>query len=150
MADLTVLISPTPLPKTNSFGRFSRRHDSPVSRPIMVTVEMVDNSSSAPSSPTNHDYNKALLSPPRNTFKAKPKVNPSLPVRPASAPPQRTSFGFDLGGPGDPTTSSRALPDRRRLSSFSITNTKGGELLRPAPPLCKSSVNLKCLFSLIK
>lgn len=146
MADLTVLISPTPLPKTNSFGRFTRRHDSPVSRPIMVTVEMVDNSSSAPSSPTNHDFNKALLSPPRNTFKAKP----SLPVRSASAPPQRTSFGFDLGGPGDPTTSSRALPDRRRFSEFSITNTKGGELLRPAPPLCKSPVHLKCLFSLIK
>jgi hypothetical protein len=141
MADLTVLISPTPLPKSNSFGQFTRSNDSPVSRPIMVTLEMVDNSTdnstSAPSSPINRNFNQALLSPPRNTFKSRPKNHLSSPRRPASAPPQRTSFGDDLGGIEDSTRSSRTLVERKILSSFASTNTKGGELIRPAPPLCE-------------
>ena len=137
MADLTVLISPTPLPKSNSFGRFTRSNDSPVSRPIMVTLEMVDNSTSAPSSPINRNFNQALLSPPRNTFKSRPKNHLSSPRRPASAPPQRTSFGDDLSGIEDSTGSSRTLLERKILSSFASTNTKGGELIRPAPPLCE-------------
>ncbi|KIM87921.1 hypothetical protein PILCRDRAFT_3635 [Piloderma croceum F 1598] len=133
MADLTVLISPTPLPKTHSLGRFTRRDVSPVSPPIMVTLEMADTPSSAPSSPTNRNFNEELLSPPRNTFKSRPKSHPSIPRRPASAPPQRTSFSLDL--PEDSSRSSRAIFERRRLSSFSSSNTRGGELIRPAPPL---------------
>jgi hypothetical protein len=138
MADLTVLISPTPLPKTHSLGRFTRRDVSPVSPPIMVTLEMADTPSSAPSSPTNRNFNEELLSPPRNTFKSRPKSHPSVPRRPASAPPQRTSFSLDL--PEDSSRSSRAIFERRRLSSFSSSNTRGGELIRPAPPLCECFV----------
>lgn len=136
MADLTVLISPTPLypPMKTNFGRFARRVDSPVSRPIMVTLEMAaDISSSAPSSPTTHD--SALLSPPRNTFKSRPKISRSLPPRPVSAPPGSTSFSRDSE---DPDKISRAFFDRRKVSSFGTSNTTGGELIRPAPPLCES------------
>lgn len=151
MADLTVLISPTPLPKTNSFGRFTRR-DSPVSRPIMVTLQMADtdtnpSSSSAPSSPTKRNFNEALLSPPRNTFKSRPRPHPgSLPPRPASAPPQRTRSSFDPTDPEVPTEGSRKLfaIERRKISSFSSSNTKSGELIRPAPPLCELFLSFAC------
>jgi hypothetical protein len=100
---------------------------------------MADTSSSAPSSPTNRNFNEAFLSPPRNTFKSRPKSHPSVPRRPASAPPQRTSFSLDI--PEDPT---QALFERRRLSSFAITNTRGGELVRPPPPLCEYFYSNNC------
>ena len=87
----------------------------------------------------------ALLSPPRNTFKSRIQsqnvVNSLLPPRPVSAPPQSTSFSFDSSGSEDPAKNSRALFDRRKLSSFASTNTRGGELIRPAPPLCEYTIS---------
>ena len=166
MADLTVLIAPQPLPRTTTFSRFTRRAPSPVSRPIMVTLQLAADepssssstgSSSLPSSPTQKTSalpDSSLLSPPRNTFKARPRPHlprshthpgppAEIPVRPASAPPTETEF--------------RRVPDftpqteleiyrniKRRtgsLSTFAASNTHNGELVRPAPPLCKHSLH---------
>lgn len=161
MADLTVLISPSPIyphPKPAGFGRFSRRYDSPVSRPIMVTLEMAaDTSSSAPTSPTSSTpsplRNDALLSPPRNTFKRPKKAQQALPPRPVSAPPQRTTFNLDKADNKEdltPPKSSRGLFERRRLSSFAHTSSaKAGELIRPAPPLCENSLLIHLRLALI-
>lgn len=142
MADLTVLISPNPLPplKSSAFGRFTKRNESPVSRPIMVTLEMADSgSTSAPSSPTDTQVkDHALLSPPRNTWKSRPKIQrPDLPPRPRSAPPERLTFNVDLETPAlveEPLKTS--LFERRRISSFN-TSTKADHLSLPAPPLCE-------------
>ncbi|KZP22954.1 hypothetical protein FIBSPDRAFT_1043297 [Athelia psychrophila] len=43
MADLNVLITPHPLPRTTIFGRFTHRARSPASRPIMVTLQVLFN-----------------------------------------------------------------------------------------------------------
>ena len=139
MADLTVLISPNPLPAfgPSAFGRFTKRYESPVSRPIMVTLEMADSSTSAPSSPTDSRVkDHSLLSPPRNTWKSRPRVQrPALLPRSRSAPPERLSF--DPDGPGiveEPHKTS--LFERRRISS-SFNNSEVDHLSLPAPPLCE-------------
>ena len=141
MADLTILISPNPLPplKSSAFGRFTKHHESPVSRPIMVTLAMADDSStSAPSSPTYRQVtDHTLLSPPRNTWKSQPRVQrPDLPPRPRSAPPERLTFKLDLDIPAVVEPYTTSLFDRRRTPSFN-SSAKGDHLSLPAPPLCK-------------
>lgn len=181
MADLTVLIAPQPLPRTTTFGRFTRRAPSPASRPIMVTLQPAaddphSESSSVPSSPVSKkgtllEHNNSLLSPPRNTWK-RPKPRPpprhihttptayihpdphaqgllqepkstdtELPPRPASAPPLQRKFQLADIEPQTPQELDMYYGrDRKRRSSilaeFAAASTRGGELLRPAPPLC--------------
>ncbi|KAF7986929.1 hypothetical protein HWV62_12727 [Athelia sp. TMB] len=158
MADLTVLIAPQPLPRTTTFSRFTRRAPSPVSRPIMVTLELAADepstgTSSLPSSPTQKtsalpELDNGLLSPPRNTFKARPRPRlprphthsepAETPVRPASAPPTETLFR--RVPEFTPQTELEIYRNVKRrtgsLSTFAAgSNTRGGELLRPPPPL---------------
>ncbi|KZP23134.1 hypothetical protein FIBSPDRAFT_889783 [Athelia psychrophila] len=187
MADLTVLIAPQPLPRTTTFGRFTRRVPSPASRPIMVTLQLAADepsssstgSSSAPSPiSTNTEFDRGLLSPPRNTWKARQKPRPRpahihtptpyihpnphshilekerdlqesrLPPRPASAPPLERKFRLadiepqtqaelDHFKQFDAHRDSCRTPKRRAsiVSTFASPNTRGGELVRPAPPL---------------
>ena len=150
MTDLTVLVSPIPIyPEQNEFifGRSLR----PLT-PIMVTLESeIDQEAdqeeisqfnhkvppTTPNrrvrSPTTVDNN--LLSPPVNTWRSRPRHRPS---RSQSAPPERRS---------PPATSQdssaivlgRALKRSSTPTLLSRSITRGGELVRPAPPLCMSS-----------
>jgi hypothetical protein len=137
MTDLTVLFPPStlyvPQPRSPTF-HFPRPLGNDVSHsttPIMVTLEVAPKPPSAPTSPTGPRDNH-LLSPPVNTWKSRPPRQ-----RPASAPPAKTSFDLipdqklaDLSGiPPRPI-----FTNRRRNSSFSTT-TRGGEPIRPPPPL---------------
>ena len=142
MADLTVLISPNPLPvlRSSAFGRFTKHYEPPVSRPIMVTLEMADGgSTSAPSSPIDIQVkDRTLLSPPRNTWKSRPKVQrPALPPRPRSAPPERLSFKVDLDGSAVVEEPFKTSLFERRISSPFISTVKVDHLSLPAPPLCE-------------
>src|SRR5262245_41725436 len=133
MADLTVLVSPSPLyvpqPTPITFTFAGRKRHSAVSRPVtpMITLESTHNRS--PSEPSSKD--QSLLSPPINTWKSRPKTFP--PARPLSAPPSRTKF--DVGAedrlPDFPSTSPRPIfAARRRGSSFS-SSSGVRELIRP-------------------
>lgn len=145
MTDLTVLLPPStlyvPQPRHPAF-QFARPLGNNVSRSstsIMVTLEVAPKSPSAPSSPTEPKDNH-LLSPPVNTWKSRPQR-----PRPASAPPIKTSF--DLGADQKLVDLSGIPPrpiftNRRRNSSFS-TSTRGGELIRPPPPLRESASTLQ-------
>lgn len=144
MADLTVLVSPTPLYPQQKPSGFSFVRRSPnvhaVSRPvtpIMITLETAKTPSSAPSSPVSRD--DSLLSPPINTWKSRPRHIQAAP-RAASAPPSKHSFDLEA----DQTEESLRLARgafRRRIQSFTAT-TKGGELIRPPPPLRELSPQL--------
>ncbi|KAF9235712.1 hypothetical protein BU15DRAFT_51051 [Melanogaster broomeanus] len=135
MSDLTVLVSPTPIyPPQHSLGfNFARRsqNDLTTSRPapVMVTLESVD-PDDAPSSPVAvRTLNDALLSPPRNTFKATSSPR-QVPRRPSSAPPIRSPSSVSDSQSVAPP---RVNASRRLFSSFTSTNRS--ELSRPPPPL---------------
>ncbi|KAF9219058.1 hypothetical protein BS17DRAFT_718703 [Gyrodon lividus] len=137
MSDLTVLVSPTPLyPRQHSlafnFARRSQNDLTTTSRPVMVTLERMD-PDEVPSSPVQvHALNTALLSPPKNTFKAT-RSPPQVPQpRPSSAPPLLTPSVTSTSD-SEPLTPPRANFSRRVFSSFAPTNK--GELSRPPPPL---------------
>ncbi|KAF8840275.1 hypothetical protein BDN67DRAFT_878269, partial [Paxillus ammoniavirescens] len=137
MSDLTVLVSPTPLyPRqhslTFSFASQSQ-NDLTTTRPVMVTLESVD-SDEEPSSPVQvRALNDALLSPPRNTFKAARTSPGRPPQRPSSAPPlcAPPSTG-PISDPESVTPPSRSFSGRV-FSSFAPTDRS--ELSRPPPPL---------------
>ncbi|KIK94616.1 hypothetical protein PAXRUDRAFT_782392 [Paxillus rubicundulus Ve08.2h10] len=135
MSDLTVLVSPTPLyPRqhslTFSFARQSQ-NDLTTTRPVMVTLESVD-SDEEPSSPVQvRALNEALLSPPRNTFKAARTSSARSPQRP-SVPPLRVPSSTGISDPESVAPPSRKISGRV-FSSFAPTNRS--ELSRPPPPL---------------
>lgn len=156
MTDLTVLVSPVPLyPAMKKGFTFGRR--SPVSHPVMVTLETeiepeeseADKNDSA-SSPTFRVIDSGLLSPPRNTWTSRRPRPRHRPTRSQSAPPERTNFtefqenadqhpdvpsylGIDLLHPDTaPLPQQSSLPP---APSPLTPTTRGGELLRPPPPL---------------
>ena len=171
MTDLTVLVSPIPLyPETNEFI-FGRRSLRPLT-PIMVTLEAevdeeADQDSDAskvksefndpdfttpPTTPkrrtrTPSTVDSNLLSPPVNTWRARPRHRPS---RSQSAPPDRRSppspssqdlriLDFNnLEGDSSAITLGRALKRSSTPTLLSRSITRGGELVRPPPPLCMS------------
>jgi hypothetical protein len=156
MTDLTVLVSPIPVyPESKEFI-FGRRSLRPLT-PIMVTLETeageeddqeADQEASKVNSPINDkDFitppttpkrctrtpatvDSNLLSPPVNTWRSRPRHRPS---RSQSAPPPPTtsqdSYAIALG---------RALKRSSTPNILSRTITRGGELVRPPPPLCMS------------
>ncbi|KAF8811352.1 hypothetical protein BYT27DRAFT_7089630 [Phlegmacium glaucopus] len=164
MTDLTVLVSPIPLyPETKDFT-FGRRSSRPLT-PIMVTLESeIDEEASASASkakspvndmdfinppalpqrrtrsPTIVDSN--LLSPPTNTWRSRPRHRPT---RSQSAPPERRPLPAasqedrppefsNLEGDSSPFVLGRALK-RSSTPTLSRPITRGGELVRPPPPL---------------
>ena len=163
MTDLTVLVSPIPIyPETNEFT-FGRRPVRPLT-PIMVTLETeideeADQQASNAKSPINNmefitppttpkrpirtptTVDSNLLSPPVNTWRSRPRHRPS---RSQSAPPERRPpvpsqdvriLGFNnLEG----ESSTIALGRTLKRSSTPTFLTRGGELVRPPPPLCMS------------
>ena len=154
MTDLTVLVSPIPIhPESNEFI-FGRRSLRPLT-PIMVTLETeideeadeeaskvnspIDDKDfiSPPSTPKRRiqtPVDSNLLSPPVNTWRSRPRHRPS---RSQSAPPERRSppatsqdsYAIALG---------RALKRGSTPTLLSRSITRGGELVRPPPPLCMS------------
>jgi hypothetical protein len=139
MADLTVLIAPTPryIPPEKPYAfRFSKR---PISRPvtpIMVTLE-ADKSSSEESSPTStvHSTDEQLLSPPRNTWKSRsPSQQRSTPLRPSSAPPMKMTFDSVETNEVYPLSKNYAS---RRQSAPVLFPPRNRELLLPPPPLLR-------------
>jgi len=169
MTDLTVLVSPLPLyPDTKDFT-FGRRTSRPLSKPIMVTLEteideaeadqrnpqvQVDTDFTSPRSPprrsrTPRVVDSNLLSPPVNTWKSRPRHRPT---RSQSAPPERRTPVSDVHedekGPESTTFNHEALGfvprnPTRSFTAFTIDRqtTRGGELVRPPPPL------RKCIFT---
>ncbi|KAH7886472.1 hypothetical protein F5I97DRAFT_1806994 [Phlebopus sp. FC_14] len=131
MSDITVLVLPTTPPR-HSFGfNFARRSQNDLTqtahRPVMITLERVDSGDVPPSPVDARTLNEALLSPPKNTFKAA-RFPLQVPKRSASEPPHtsltRTS---DASNPQKRTFTDRYSP--------SVASTHRGELLRPPPPL---------------
>lgn len=131
MADVTVLVSPTPLyPRPQSALGFSlnlaRRSQPELASPVMVTLETAD-PSTAPSSPVEvRTFDEALLLPPKRSFRG--HRNQSSSSRSQSAPPEQVSFSEPV-----------KAPTRHVFSTFPTTSTYTRELPRPAPPLCESS-----------
>ena len=168
MTDLTVLLSPMPIyPETNefTFGRRPVRTLTPIMVTLETEIdEEADQEASMAKSPTNDmDFitppttpkrhittpttvDSNLLSPPVNTWRSRPRHRPS---RSQSAPPERRSppapsqdvriLEFNnLEGDSSPIALGRAL---KRSSTPTLLNrpiTRGGELVRPPPPLCMS------------
>ncbi|KDR71658.1 hypothetical protein GALMADRAFT_143905 [Galerina marginata CBS 339.88] len=166
MTDLTVLVSPIPLyPDTGNFS-FGRRSTHPLARPIMVTLETeidqeADREKPNVVSPVDEDFveqptspprrsrtprivDSNLLSPPINTWKARPRHRPT---RSQSAPPERRAV---FPAPEDEKTPESAsfnqeqlgfVPrnPKRSFTSFTANRqtTQGGELVRPPPPLLR-------------
>lgn len=174
MTDLTVLVSPIPLyPETKEFT-FGRRPVRPLT-PIMVTLEReidqaADEGASKPKSPVGDmDFinppvlpkrrvrtptivDTHLLSPPANTWRSKPRHRPT---RSQSAPPERRSppaasqedrlLQFS-NLEGDLSAISVGLTIKRSsTATLSRPITRGGELVRPPPPLC-TSCHIHLLF----
>ena len=171
MTDLTVLVSPIPIyPETNEFT-FGRRSVRPLT-PIMVTLETeideeADQEAAKDKSPTNDmDFitppttpksirtpttvDSNLLSPPVNTWRSRPRHRPS---RSQSAPPERRSppappqdvriLEFNnLEGDSSTIALGRALKRSSTPTLLSRPITRGGELVRPPPPLCMSSCHV--------
>ncbi|KAJ7472057.1 hypothetical protein FB451DRAFT_1367900 [Mycena latifolia] len=163
MTDLTVLVSPIPLyPAPGSGSPFaslaSRRNRSP--SPIMVTLESeplpeTHESAARTAGPSSY-IDPGLLSPPINTGKApRPRSRAEdfrprhRPTRSQSAPPAQTTF---VMAPGPPSPSASVdnfnlavrKPIRRSFTSgYSYVaegmTMRGGELVRPPPPLRSSS-----------
>lgn len=146
MADLTVLIAPTvlysqPRAATSGFS-FPRpgRSKTPVSRPrsIMVTLEKAGPSSSPTESDLVSSPDQSLLSPPINTWKsAQRQRTRHRPTRSQSAPPSRTYFERPDSHIDSPPLVGPQVPKRRQTAHTlnTIGTSRGGELLRPAPPL---------------
>lgn len=138
MADVTVLVSPTPLySRPQSALGFSlnlaRRSQPDFASPVMVTLETAD-PSTAPSSPVEvRTFDEALLLPPKRSFRG--HRNQSSISRSQSTPPRQVSFSEPV-----------KAPPRHVFSTFPATSTHTRELPRPAPPLCESSHPV-CLFS---
>lgn len=160
MTDLTVLVSPIPLyPPNNSMfslGSSQRHH-----RPIMVTLETtIDETLTRAEADTNpgHDYTQssqnlvktivdpAFLSPPVNTFKARPRHRPT---RSWSAPPEGREYSKqNRRREEEEEEQYKFLCSERRASTpppsrsinFGSTTNLGrvvsGEPVRPPPPLC--------------
>ncbi|KAG5643980.1 hypothetical protein DXG03_009269 [Asterophora parasitica] len=155
MTDLTVLISPMPLyPAMKPAFTFGRRNLQPASRPIMVTLETEkepdeferDESKqrrlpTPPRRSRSPRFDSSLLSPPPNTWKSRPRPR-HRPTRSQSAPPGgRGRDGEEKRVPEAPVEIvapldfTRPTP-RRSLTAFpSGPSTRGGELIRPPPPL---------------
>ncbi|KAJ7218872.1 hypothetical protein B0H12DRAFT_1241535 [Mycena haematopus] len=165
MSDLTVLVSPIPLypgPSSPFTSIASRRNRSP--SPIMVTLEssppqQISESTARTAGPS---MDSALLSPPINTWKSRPRSRTETqrprhrPTRSQSAPPTQTTF---MIGPVDPfppasvddfnvpvrSTVPVRKPPIRRASTFGAgysysaegMTLRGGELVRPPPPLLR-------------
>ncbi|KAG5637501.1 hypothetical protein H0H81_004326 [Sphagnurus paluster] len=158
MTDLTVLISPVPLhPSVKPTFTFGRRTSGPVSRPIMVTLETekepeeeADDPTLDPTSPAyiprSSRLDSSLLSPPLNTWKSRPRPR-HRPTRSQSAPPERKSRKEEeeeedkpsAEKPVELTPIEFAQPaPRKSLSEIpSNPSTRGGELIRPPPPLLR-------------
>jgi hypothetical protein len=172
MTDLTVLVSPIPLyPDTKDFS-FGRRTTRPLSKPIMVTLETeidgeADQRKAQGQSPADTDFispttpprrsrtprvvDSNLLSPPVNTWKSRPRHRPT---RSQSAPPERRVLVSDVQEdqkvPEFPTFNHETLGFIPRKPTRSFTSlavdrptTRGGELVRPPPPLRKSKYTLE-------
>ncbi|KAF8962915.1 hypothetical protein BDZ97DRAFT_1662412 [Flammula alnicola] len=167
MTDLTVLVSPIPLyPETRDFS-FGRRSKPAQTRPIMVTLETdIDEEAdeertpveppvetdfiAPPTSPprrsrTPRVVDSNLLSPPVNTWKARPRHRPT---RSQSAPPERrvaTPTGEEEKRRESSTFDLESLGFKQRNPNRSFTSfttidrntTRGGELVRPPPPLLR-------------
>ncbi|OAX39069.1 hypothetical protein K503DRAFT_849711 [Rhizopogon vinicolor AM-OR11-026] len=129
MADLTVLVSPTPFhPKPQSALGFSlnfaRRSQPELNSSVMVTLETAD-PSSAPSSPVEvRTFDDALLSPPKRTSRRHRTQSSVSSQRSQSTPPTKVSFSEPV-----------KPPPRRAFSTFPSTFTPTRELKRPPPPL---------------
>jgi len=112
------------------------------------TLELTETPASSPRrsrSPRVHDND--LLSPPVNTWKSRPRPR-HRPTRSQSAPPERRALQVDQQeselltrdqislnlAPRAPTRSFTSFTASRPVSS-----TRGGELVRPPPPLRMSS-----------
>lgn len=157
MSDLTVLVSPIPLyPRPPSpFSIASRRNRSP--SPIMVTLESERPSGSESDARTaGPSMDLALLSPPINTWKARNRSSTESyrprhrPTRSQSAPPTQIAFVNADEQPPPPTSVDdisvpvQKPPMRRSATSFGSgysysaegMTMRGGELVRPPPPLC--------------
>ncbi|KAF8198283.1 hypothetical protein K438DRAFT_2016358 [Mycena galopus ATCC 62051] len=166
MSDLTVLVSPIPLypgprPSSPFASIASRRKRSP--SPIMVTLEstppsQTESESAARTAGPSLDH--ALLSPPINTWKARPRSRTETrhrPTRSQSAPPTQTAFAV-AAEPFSPAPTSvddlnvqrsvpvrRPPPPRRSATAFGGgysysaegMTMRGGELVRPPPPLLR-------------
>ncbi|KAG2070816.1 hypothetical protein BDR04DRAFT_1128339 [Suillus decipiens] len=126
MADVTVLVSPTPLyARPQSALGFSlnlaRRSQPEFASPVMVTLETAD-PSTAPSSPVEVlTFDEALLLPPR---RSRGHRNQSSTSRSQSAPPRQASISEPV-----------KAPPLRVFSTFPTASTHTRELPRPAPPL---------------
>ncbi|KAF5376430.1 hypothetical protein D9615_008653 [Tricholomella constricta] len=158
MTDLTVLISPMPLyPAMKPTFAFGRRNPQPASRPIMVTLEtekepdeeeaddsQLQTQSFPPRRSRSPRFDSSLLSPPPNTWKSRPRTR-HRPTRSHSAPPggrsrqkeeeekPKSEAPLELA----PLDFVRPTP-RRSLTAFpSGSSTRGGELIRPPPPLLR-------------
>ncbi|KAJ7666998.1 hypothetical protein DFH06DRAFT_254138 [Mycena polygramma] len=162
MSDLTVLVSPIPLyprPPSSPFASVaSRRNRSP--SPIMVTLESESPATSESAARTSGpSMDPALLSPPINTWKARPRSRTEShqprhrPTRSQSAPPTQMTFMIAAEPPTPPPMSMddfsvppvRKPPIRRSKTSFGSgyaysaqgMTMRGGELVRPPPPLLR-------------
>ncbi|KAJ7773672.1 hypothetical protein DFH07DRAFT_801473 [Mycena maculata] len=157
MTDLTILVSPIPIRgSASSFSSIaSRRHRSP--SPIMVILESepVAYTSESAARTAGPSLDPALLSPPINTWKARPRSRAEnqrpqhRPMRSQSAPPTQTTFV--IAEPPSATASvddfslNARKPIRRSRTSFTPgysyvaegMTMKGGELVRPPPPLLR-------------
>ncbi|KAF7328739.1 hypothetical protein MVEN_02502600 [Mycena venus] len=159
MSDLTVLVSPIPLYPGPSSPLASRRNRSP--SPIMVTLESESPSKSTSESAARTDgpsIDPGLLSPPINTWKARPRSRTEnqrprhRPTRSQSAPPTQTKF-VEAADPPSPAASVDNFNDhlsppprrsiRRSMTGFGYSYSvegmtmRGGELVRPPPPLLR-------------
>ncbi|KAG6872343.1 hypothetical protein C0995_010561 [Termitomyces sp. Mi166 len=162
MTDLTVLISPLPLyPAMKPTFTFGRRASQPASRPIMVTLETErepdgeegtagNEDESLSSSPPKRSrspmrYDSKLLSPPPHTWKSRTRSR-HRPSRSQSAPPERRlrkeeeivedaaeERPIELA----PLDFVRPQPQRSLTAFPSLPTTRGGELIRPPPPLLR-------------
>ena len=95
---------------------------------------------------TSTTVDSSLLSPPVNTWRSRPRHRPS---RSQSAPPERRSLpatpqDVDIlefnNLEGDSSAISLGRPLKRNSSPTLLSRsiTRGGELVRPPPPLCMS------------
>ncbi|KAJ7140079.1 hypothetical protein C8R43DRAFT_928722 [Mycena crocata] len=159
MSDLTVLVSPIPLypgPSSPFSSVASRRNRSP--SPIMVTLESEAAASMSESAArtAGPSVDPALLSPPINTWKARPRSLTESqrprhrPTRSQSAPPTQMEFVI-AAEPPSPAASvdnfnlNVRKPVRRSRTSFGAgysyvaegMTMRGGELVRPPPPLLR-------------
>ncbi|KAG6916358.1 hypothetical protein DXG01_007194 [Tephrocybe rancida] len=144
---------------------FGRRQTQPASRPIMVTLETDkeeedgggqtsanDTRLSSPSTPRRSRsprFDSTLLSPPPHTWKSRPRTRHRS-SRSQSAPPERKvrkevveeaeeaeEAAEEPPVELEPLDFVRPTP-RRSLTAFpSIPSTRGGELIRPPPPLLR-------------